>query len=81
MAATPKRAMLTEAALMGTLLDDEASWNTAISTLAQDFTPLSDMRASATYRMDIAKNLLRKALLEVSGEKVAALRVLTLGAA
>ena len=81
LAATPKRARLTEAALMGTLLDDEASWNTAISTLDQDFTPLSDMRASATYRMDIAKNLLRKALLEVSGEKVAALRVLTLGAA
>ena len=73
--------MLTEAALMGSLLDDEASRNAAISTLSQDFTPLSDMRASATYRMDIAKNLLRKALLEVSGEKAATLRVLTIGAA
>jgi xanthine dehydrogenase small subunit len=58
MAATPARARKTEAALVG------AAWNTAsvdqaVALLEQDFTPLSDHRASAWYRMNVAKNLLR----------------------
>lgn len=57
MAATPKRALQGEAALLGQAWD-EASVQRAVDALAQDFTPLSDMRASAEYRMSVAQNLL-----------------------
>jgi xanthine dehydrogenase small subunit len=67
MAATPKRAREAEAALRGIGLDEPIAWLTAIEALASDFQPIADMRASAKYRMDVAKNLLRKALLEVAG--------------
>ncbi|QJD57475.1 xanthine dehydrogenase small subunit [Pseudomonas sp. gcc21] len=63
MAATPKRAQAAEAALRGQAFD-EAAVSAAINALAQDFTPLSDARASASYRSQIAGNLLRRALLE-----------------
>jgi xanthine dehydrogenase small subunit len=33
-----------------------------------DFVPLSDMRASAAYRMLVAKNLLRRFWLETAGD-------------
>ena len=52
----------------------EAGIRAAMTALEKDFTPLSDMRGSARYRMDAAKNLLRKAWLEISG--TAATRVL-----
>jgi len=67
MAATPKRGALTEAALQGASLDQPASWSAAIEALAKDFQPISDMRASAAYRVDVAQGLLRKALMEVAG--------------
>jgi xanthine dehydrogenase small subunit len=67
MAATPKRALAAEAALRGALLDDAATWQGALKALAGDFQPISDMRASAAYRMDVAQGLLRKALMEVAG--------------
>ena len=67
MAATPKRGALTEAALHGASLDESAAWDAAISALAQDFQPISDMRASAAYRIAVAQGLLRKALMEVAG--------------
>lgn len=59
MAATPKRASLTEAAL------ENQAWNLshldkACDMLAQDFSPLSDMRASSAYRLQAAQNLLRR---------------------
>lgn len=57
MAGTPKRASKTEAALLGHPFSRE-TFETAASMLEQDFTPLSDMRASASYRMQTAKNLL-----------------------
>jgi xanthine dehydrogenase small subunit len=38
-----------------------------MAAMEKDFTPLTDMRASARYRMDTAKNLLLKAYLEISG--------------
>jgi xanthine dehydrogenase small subunit len=66
MAATPKRASQAEAALAGAKLGDAASWELAIASLARDFQPISDMRASARYRLDVAQSLLRKALIEVS---------------
>ena len=78
MAATPKRAPVTETSLAGRSLKDTASWNTAIAALAEDYKPISDMRASAAYRLEVAQGLLRKALMEVAGEASAKLRVIGL---
>jgi xanthine dehydrogenase small subunit len=69
MAATPKRALQTETALCGkewnqrTLADAQAA-------LENDFTPISDMRASAQYRLSVAKNLLHRLLAETNGPAV-----------
>jgi xanthine dehydrogenase small subunit len=63
MAATPKRADACEAALAGQPWT-EATMRTAAEALAQDFQPISDMRASADYRLRAAKNLLIKAFIE-----------------
>jgi xanthine dehydrogenase small subunit len=66
MAATPKRAKLAEAALIGKVWSEE-NVEKAIVSFTEDFTPLTDMRASAAYRMMVAKNLLRRFWLETSG--------------
>jgi xanthine dehydrogenase small subunit len=58
MAATPKRAIKTEAALMGQTWS-AAAVEAAVAKLADDFTPLSDHRGSAGYRARVAANLLR----------------------
>ncbi len=63
MAAVVKRAVHAEAALIGQPWN-EASLQAAQAALAQDFKPLTDMRASATYRADVAENLLRRFWLE-----------------
>ena len=63
MAATVKRATRLEAALAGKPWA-ERTIEDAIPLLEQDFTPLSDMRASASYRMRVAQNLLRRFWLE-----------------
>jgi xanthine dehydrogenase small subunit len=68
MAAIPKRAVQTEAALEGVTLTDEVTYASATAMLLRDFQPISDMRASSVYRMDTAQALLHKALLEISGE-------------
>jgi xanthine dehydrogenase small subunit len=67
MAATPKRAAATEAALAGASLDDAATWEPALAAVAADFSPLTDMRATAAYRSKVAANLLKRALVEISG--------------
>jgi xanthine dehydrogenase small subunit len=59
MAATPKRAAAAEAALVGQPWS-EASLIAAAERLGEDFTPLSDWRASAEYRMLVARNLFRR---------------------
>ncbi|MYN16136.1 xanthine dehydrogenase small subunit [Rugamonas sp. FT107W] len=59
MAATPRRAARAEASLNG-LRWNEANLRVAMDMLAQDFAPLTDMRASSTYRMQTAQNLLRR---------------------
>ncbi|NHZ80962.1 xanthine dehydrogenase small subunit [Massilia sp. CCM 8695] len=59
MAATPKRAAQTEALLAGQPWS-EATVDAAMAMLAQDYAPLSDMRASSEYRMKAAQNLLRR---------------------
>jgi xanthine dehydrogenase small subunit len=67
MAATPKRASHAETALIGANLDNPASWDAAIAAIGADYSPLTDMRATAAYRLRVAANLLLKALLEVAG--------------
>ena len=57
MAATPKRALQAEAALTGKAWSEE-SMQSAASALAADFQPLGDMRASSTYRRQVAARLL-----------------------
>ncbi|BCH22873.1 xanthine dehydrogenase small subunit [Mesorhizobium sp. L-8-3] len=66
MAATPKRAAAVEAALMGRPWT-EATVEAAIAAFDKDFTPLTDMRASADYRALASKNLLRRFFAETSG--------------
>jgi len=68
MAGIPKRAVHVEAALAGLKLVDESAWDAAVRALEKDFTPLTDMRASADYRMKVVQNLLRKVLVEIAGE-------------
>jgi xanthine dehydrogenase small subunit len=66
MAAVPARARATERALT------DAHWNSAgieaaAAALAADFQPLTDLRASAAYRLQSAANLLRRFFLEHGG--------------
>lgn len=63
MAATPQRAIATEAQLIGQTLS-VASFDAAAAALATDFQPLSDLRASSAYRLRAAGNLLRRFALE-----------------
>jgi len=63
MAATPKRARSAEAALVGKPFT-EANSRAAMAAMADDFIPLDDMRASASYRMQAAQNLVMKMYLE-----------------
>ena len=67
MAATVQRAARAEAALVGEPWS-EAAMQAAQRALADDFTPLSDMRASAAYRLQVAQNLLRRFWLETRAE-------------
>ncbi|MEX0975505.1 MAG: xanthine dehydrogenase small subunit [Woeseia sp.] len=65
MAAIPKRAEACEQALIG------REWNVdsvhqAMSALEEDFSPVSDMRASARYRRAVARNLLMRFYLETT---------------
>jgi xanthine dehydrogenase small subunit len=65
-AATPVRAIKTEAALLG------QPWSLqtvqlAMEVLCAEFTPISDMRASAAYRSQVLGNLLQRYWLESQG--------------
>ena len=63
MAGIVKRAAAAEAAVVGKPWV-EATAQAAAAALPQDFKPLTDMRASDTYRLKVAQNLLRKLWLE-----------------
>ncbi len=67
MAATVKRAAQAEAAVLGQPWT-ETTLLAAQQALASDFAPLSDMRASAAYRLQVAQNLLRRLWLETRAE-------------
>ena len=66
MAATPKRARTAEHTMIGQPWN-ETTVDAAMTALQSDFTPLTDWRASAQYRMLAAKNLLKRFYLESQG--------------
>lgn len=70
MAAIPLRAENCESALEGQELNDSVI-EKAIGALADDFTPLSDMRATKEYRLRVAGNLLKRFYYELSDSDVA----------
>jgi xanthine dehydrogenase small subunit len=63
MAAIPKRALITENSLEGKAWCYETI-NEASKMLNEDFSPLSDWRATKEYRMTVARNLLHRFFLE-----------------
>lgn len=69
MAATPARAARLEAALVGARpgLDDISD---RLAALAEDFQPIDDVRASAAYRLAVARALVSKAWRALGGEPV-----------
>ncbi len=69
-AATPVRAVKTEAALAGKPWTISTA-NLAMETLRQEFQPISDMRASSQYRTQVLGNLLQRFWLESQGDELA----------
>jgi xanthine dehydrogenase small subunit len=65
-AATPARAVRTEAALLGQPWS-LSSVQRATAALRAEFQPISDMRASAAYRSEVLGNLLQRFWLESQG--------------
>ncbi len=74
MAGTPKRASGVEAALVGKPWSDETVRH-AMGAFREDYTPLSDMRASADYRLVSAENMLLRYFLEDQGAPTRVLEV------
>ena len=68
MATIPKRAIFCEKILLKSLLNDEIIQK-AKEALEKDFKPITDMRASGLYRMQVAKNLLEKCCAEIKKNK------------
>ncbi len=79
MAAIPKRALAVEAAMIGQHMQGTLV-EPVQSALEQDFRPISDMRASAEYRMRVAKNLPARAIMETCGAPLAQTRIAGRGA-
>jgi xanthine dehydrogenase small subunit len=67
MAGIPKRAKAVEENLRGLSLNDTHGWQSAAEAVSNDFTPLTDLRASAAYRSRVAGNLVVKAIAEIAG--------------
>lgn len=67
MAGIPKRAKHAEDALNGKDWSEDTI-RQAMDEMSKDFTPLSDMRASAEYRMQTAQNMLLRVWHERNGE-------------
>jgi len=72
MAATPRRASGCEAALTGEPFT-QATLESAAAALRSDFTPLTDVRGSAAYRLDVAANLLRRLWAREQGQAISVL--------
>jgi xanthine dehydrogenase small subunit len=65
-AATPARAVQTEAALRGQPWSTQAA-QAAAQALRAEFKPISDMRASSAYRAEVLGNLMQRFWLESQG--------------
>ena len=76
MAATPKRAAAVEGQLVGAALHDVGTWRLAAERVGDDFTPLTDVRASSEYRINVARNIVIKALAEIAGISSPVTRIL-----
>ncbi len=74
MAGTPKRARQAESTLIGQPFA-LPSFDAAATAMAGDYAPLSDMRASADYRLLAAQNMLRRYFHDLSGASVSVLEV------
>ncbi|WP_375254428.1 xanthine dehydrogenase small subunit [Yoonia sp.] len=74
MAGTPHRASAVEAALIGKPWTQETI-KAAATKFADDYAPMSDMRASAAYRLETAQNLLHRYFAERSGKATNVLEV------
>ncbi|MGP3699058.1 xanthine dehydrogenase small subunit [Rhodobacter sp. NSM] len=74
MAGIPKRAKAVEAALIGRPWS-LATVEVAREAFAEDFTPLSDMRASADYRLEAAANMLTRVFHDLDGRAISVLEV------
>ncbi|MFT5609776.1 MAG: xanthine dehydrogenase small subunit [Arenicella sp.] len=68
MAEIPKRAKHVEAALVGQAWTLDTI-NAAQTALEKDYSPISDFRASADYRLQVSKNLLQRFYLEFSSQQ------------
>jgi len=66
LAETPRRAAGCEKELQGSAWDS-ATLDRAMQALGDDFQPITDMRASSQYRLDAARNLLRRFFFETTG--------------
>lgn len=66
MAAIPARAKRCEQTLVGNEWN-EASIDRAMLALDEDFSPITDMRASSEYRRQVCRNLLKRFYYETSG--------------
>jgi len=69
LAATVRRAKKTEAAITGKAWSSETI-DSACATLAEDFAPISDMRASADIREIAVQNLLRRFFAETQSDNL-----------
>ncbi len=66
MAATPKRGTACEAALTGKTWDIETALSLS-SVIGEDYQPISDLRASKEYRLQVAGNLFQRLYQDLSG--------------
>ena len=74
MAATPVRALNAEQALKDQPFTEQGI-KAAQQALAQDFSPIDDVRASGAYRLQVAQNLLLRVVLEQANPSDEALEV------
>lgn len=69
LAATPKRASTVEAALIGQPWSKDTVTG-AMPAFAEDYAPMSDMRASSAYRLATAQNMLLRYFADMTGQPI-----------
>ena len=74
MAGTPHRASTVEQALIGRPWTEETIARAA-TKFGAEYTPMTDMRASAAYRLEVAENLLHRYFADLTGQPTSVLEV------